>query len=57
MWNNTDLKALVEFILLHGSENYWPTHHRMDYWSFAADFIKMRSNANKQRSSKYLNTS
>ena len=52
-WSNAELKALVEFILSHGSRVHWPTHHRMDYWNSAASFIKMRSNTSKQRSSNY----
>lgn len=50
-WSNTELKALIKFTLLHRSENHWPTHHRMDYWSSAAGFVKMRSNTKTQRSS------
>lgn len=53
-WSNAELKALVEFILLYGTGNRWPTHHRMDYWSSAAGFVKTRSNAKSLRSSNYL---
>ena len=49
-WSNAELQALVEFILLHGTGNHWPTHHRMDYWSSAASFVKTRSNAKPLRS-------
>ena len=53
-WSNDELKALVEFILFNGKGDVWPTHHRMDFWSSAAGFIKMRSNTSNQRSSNYI---
>ncbi len=41
-WSNAELRALVEFILLHGKGESWPTHHRMLVWEAAAAFIKAR---------------
>ena len=34
-WSNAELRALVEFILLHGTGESWPTHHRMRVWEAA----------------------
>ncbi len=42
-WKESEVKALVEFILFHSSEK-WPPHHNKKFWeSEAAEFIEMRT--------------
>ena len=53
-WNNAELRALVEFIMLHGTGESWPTHHRMRVWEAAASFIKTRAATTTARSSELL---
>ena len=40
-WSNAELRALMEFIMFHGTGESWPTHHRRRVWE-AASFIKTR---------------
>ena len=42
-WSNAELRALVQFIMLHGTGESFPTHHRMRVWEAAASFINSAS--------------
>ena len=53
-WSNAELRALVEFIMLHGTGESWPTHHRMRVWEAAASFIKTRAATTTARSGELL---
>ena len=53
-WSNAELRALVEFILLHGTGESWPTHHRMCVWEAAAAFIKSRAATTTARSGTFI---
>lgn len=48
-WKNSEVKALVEFILFHSSEK-WPIHHRSKFWEAAANYVKIRAQTELQRS-------
>ena len=41
-WSAEEIKALVEFILLH-CEDKWPNHKFEQFWKSAATFVKERS--------------
>ena len=45
-WKELEIKALVEFVLIH-SRGSWPTHHQHDFWEAAAMHIKMRTSAER----------
>ena len=40
LWSEAEVKALVEFVLCHSSEDCWPTHQQVVFWSSAATFVK-----------------
>ena len=49
-WDETELKALVEFILFHTIGQNWPTHKQMHFWSSASNFVSKRSGITTRRS-------
>ena len=53
-WSNAELRALVEFIMLYGTGELWPTHHRMRVWEAVASFIKTRAATTTARSGELL---
>ena len=53
-WNEEKNKALVEFLLFHGTGDKWPLHSRSsNFRSEAAAFIHERSRTTKKRSGSY----
>lgn len=45
-WSAEENKSLLEFVLLHGDSNVWPTHPRSStFWENAANFVKQRSSS------------
>ena len=50
MWRKDEISALVEFILIHCTDNVWPTHQRMKFWDQVGPFIKMRTKSENLRS-------
>ncbi len=49
-WTDSEVSALVEFILFHSSGTKWPTDHHKDFWAAASSFVQSRAQAEKQRS-------
>ena len=45
-WKESEVKALVEFVLFH-SHGSWPTHHQQNFWEAAAMHIKMRASTER----------
>ena len=43
----------MQFILSHGEEHIWPTHHRMEFWNQAALFVAGQAGTSHQRSGKH----
>ena len=41
-WSQEEIKALLQFVLLHSDGLSWPTHHNMAIWNAAGSFIKMK---------------
>ena len=50
LWSEAEVKALVEFVLSHSSEDCWPTHQQVVFWNSAATFVKKRTNTSQMRS-------
>lgn len=53
VWTESELKALVEFVLFHGTGDHWPTHKQKLYWKNAAEFVKKQTAACHVRSRKF----
>lgn len=52
-WGIEEKKSIIEFILLHGDPQVWPSHSRKSrFWISASEFVKRRSNSSIQRSGK-----
>ena len=51
-WSQSELRALVEFVLLHCESNSWPAHMNMEMWEAAGQFIKTRTGKEIVRSRK-----
>jgi len=45
-WSDSEIKALVEFLLFHCTGECWPSHKKMEFWSSASDFVHARSGCN-----------
>ena len=39
-WTDSELKALVEFVLFYSTGEHWPHHKWADFWSKAGEFIQ-----------------
>ena len=50
-WKDSEVKALVEFILFHSSEK-WPSHHQKNFWEAAAMYTKTRAHTEQSRTGK-----
>ena len=46
-WSEDEVNSLVEFILLMGIGEKWPTHQ---FWCSAGEFVKQRTNSRHLRS-------
>lgn len=53
-WSEQEVKALVEFILFHGTGSKWPATKNDAFWSKAASFVKERGGACTLRTSEYI---
>ncbi len=42
-WTDSEVSALVEFVLFHSSGMKWPTHHQKDFWAAASSFVQIMS--------------
>jgi len=42
-WTDAELKALTEFVLLHGEGDAWPAHKQDEFWRRASEFVQTRS--------------
>ena len=40
----------MEFVLCHSSEDCWPTHQQVVFWSSAATLVPKRTNTSQVRS-------
>lgn len=49
-WTDHEFGALVQFVLLYGSERAWPAHKNMRFWNGAAEFIQVRCETSYLRS-------
>lgn len=49
-WMDVEVKALIEFILLHSTGDTWPSHKQMMFWTSAGEFVKTRSGSDTYRS-------
>ena len=49
-WSSDEIRALVEFVLLHGVEDKWPLQQNPVFWNEAAKFICMRTGLTQVRS-------
>jgi len=47
---DAEVKALIEFILLHSTGENWPSHKQMKFWTSAGEFVKRRSGSDTSRS-------
>ena len=41
-WAESEIKALVEFVLFHEKDDKWPCHKRSAFWRGAGSFIQIR---------------
>lgn len=53
-WSEREVKALVEFILFHGTGDKWPATKNDSFWSKAALFVKQRTGACTLRTSEFI---
>ena len=51
-WSNEEIKALVEFILLHMMGDNWPSHRQDVFWRNAGAFVQDRAGSSLCRSGK-----
>ncbi len=49
-WSEDEVNSLVEFILLMGVGEKWPTHHRKQFWCSAGEFVQKRTKSRHLRS-------
>ena len=49
-WSRGQIKALVEFVLLHCIGDTWSTHISMAMWTAAGEFVHMRTGDDTARS-------
>ena len=53
-WCDDEVKALIEFVLLHSSSEKWPSHKQAVFWNSAGQFVKERSGSSLSRSGMFL---
>ena len=39
-WSDTEIEALVEFLLFHSTGDRWPTHKQDGFWSSAVNLSR-----------------
>ena len=49
-WSDSELKALVEFVLFYNTGENWPGHKQTEFWSSASTFVSSRSGVATERS-------
>jgi len=53
-WSDSEVKALVEFVLFYTNGETWPSHKHSAFWKSASEFVKNRGGmTNVYRSGKH----
>ena len=53
-WSHKEVEMLVEFIVLMGDGEYWPSHKRMYYWQCSGEFVRHNAVTAHTRSGAWL---
>ena len=53
VWDETEVRALVQFVLLMCQPDKWPTHKRMVFWNNAGKFVQNCTKTLHLRSGEY----